>query len=256
MERIKELGRYQKAILLLMLVMVLVFTVLYFLTISREGYEYKNSILVQTQKNGNTVYSGIVQGKQAIFTVSPDKTVVFQCDNKYYGPYTVKEDDTAIPPDHDLAAWMTGIELFCGEDCIFRGGAYQTAAFWILGSSDGSFDNMINIQVNAGLDNTFENPESIGDPIEPSISTILDLVTGPEITHKGTWIIWFCGLFVCIQTAVLILFADELFRLSFKFQIRNAEYVEPTDFAIACRYIAWTLLPVFALAIFILGLQF
>ena len=75
MERIKNLNLYQKSILILMLVMALLFAVLYPMTISKAGYEFKNSVLVPHQENGNTVYSGKLKGEQATFTVTEDKTV-------------------------------------------------------------------------------------------------------------------------------------------------------------------------------------
>ena len=64
-KRIKNLNRYQKCFLLIMLLMSLVFTILYPITISRVGYEYKNSIFVPTQENNNIVYSGKIHGTQA-----------------------------------------------------------------------------------------------------------------------------------------------------------------------------------------------
>ena len=91
MERIKSLGRYQKGVLLFMIAMVLIFTVLYPTTIAREGFAYKNAILIPNSENGSTVYSGKIQGKQAEFTVCEDKTVYFQYDDKTYGPYTRRE---------------------------------------------------------------------------------------------------------------------------------------------------------------------
>ena len=97
MDRIKALNLYQKCILILMLVMTVAFAVLYPMTISRVGYEYKNAILVPSHENGNTVYSGKLNGKQACFTVTEDKTVLFQYGDKSYGPYTAKKDSTAVP---------------------------------------------------------------------------------------------------------------------------------------------------------------
>ena len=95
-KRIKNLNRYQKCFLLIMLLMSLVFTILYPITISRVGYEYKNSIFVPIQENNNIIYSGKIHGTQAHFTVSEDKTLVFQYGDKTYGPYTLKEDSGAI----------------------------------------------------------------------------------------------------------------------------------------------------------------
>lgn len=80
MERVKGLGRYQKGVLLFMVIMVLVFTILYPVTISREGFAYKNAILVPNHEDGRTVYSGKIQGRQAGFTVLAYKTVYVQYD--------------------------------------------------------------------------------------------------------------------------------------------------------------------------------
>ena len=90
MERIKSLNRYQKGVLIFMLTLALVFAVVYPMTISQVGFEYKGAILVPSQENGSTLYSGKIQGQQAHFTVSEDKTVIFQHGDKIYGPYIEK----------------------------------------------------------------------------------------------------------------------------------------------------------------------
>lgn len=132
MERIKNLNLYQKSILILMLVMALLFAVLYPMTILKVGYEYKNSVLVPHQENGNTVYSGKLKGEQATFTVTEDKTVILQRGDKTYGPYTAKEDPTAVPKDSQMAERMTGVELRSGDEIIFRGGVYDIGDFYWL----------------------------------------------------------------------------------------------------------------------------
>ncbi len=101
--------------------------------------------------------------------------MVFQYGDQTYGPYTVREDPTAIPEGNVL------------------------------------------------------------DPMEPS--DILNPIAGPELTHKGDWFFWFGGMVICIANAILVLFADELFRWNLAFQIRNPEQAEPSDWAIASRRI-------------------
>lgn len=54
MKRLKSLNRYQKCVLLLTAVMMLVFTVLYFVTTSRLGVRYMDAILTPSQNNGST----------------------------------------------------------------------------------------------------------------------------------------------------------------------------------------------------------
>lgn len=254
MERFRQLGRYQKILLLLMAVMILVFTIVYPLVTARVGFLYEDAILVPSEEDGCTVYSGKIRGTAAAFTVSADKTVIFQYGNTVYGPYTVKEDPTAIPKDSDLQSQMTGIELRCGGEIIFRGGVVKSGDWRMLYNEDGSFETL---RITATMsDGTVvdENGNRI-DPMEPSVATILDLTDGPALTHKGTWLGWFGGVLICIIAALTMLFADELFHWNASFLVRNAEEAEPSDWQIAGRYITWTALPVMAAVIFILGLK-
>lgn len=244
MDRIKELGRYQKILLLLMAVMILAFTVIYPIVTARSGFLYEGTILVPSEEDGCTVYSEKIYGTAATFTVSADKTVIFQYGNTVYGPYTVKEDPTAIPKDSDLQTQMTGIELRCGGEIVFRGGVVNSGDWRMLYNEDGSFDLLRSITATMS-DGT----------MEPSVSTILDLTDGPALTHKGTWLGWFGGVLICVIAALTMLFADELFRWNASFLVRNAEEAEPSDWEIAGRYITWTVLPVMAAVIFILGLK-
>ena len=241
--RVKVLGRYQKILLILMAVMILAFTVIYPIVTARSGFLYEGTILVPSEEDGGTVYSGKIYGTAATFTVSANKTVIFQYGNTVYGPYTVKEDPSAIPKDSDLQAQMTGIELRCGGEIVFRGGVVNSGDWRMLYNEDGSFDLLRSITATMS-DGT----------MEPSVSTILDLTDGPALTHKGTWLGWFGGVLICVITALTMLFADELFRWNASFLVRNAEEAEPSDWEIAGRYITWTALPVMAAVIFILGL--
>lgn len=251
MDRVKNLGRYQKVILILMILMVTVFAIVYSVTVSREGFAYMDAILVPSQDNGNTVYSGKIHGQPAVFTVSADKAVTFQYGNKVYGPYTVKEDAAAVPPGRE---YMKGIEVYCGEKILFRGGAYKSGDFWLLIHEDES-DPHLDFHATFADGITRDENGNIVDPMEPSIQTVLEVMSGPEMTHKGQWLIWSFGVFLCLVTTVFIFFAEEMFYLGLSFRIRNAEYAEPSDWEIAGRYMAWTLLPVLALVLFILGLQ-
>lgn len=251
-KRIKNLNRYQKCFLLIMLLMSLVFTILYPITISRVGYEYKNSILVPTQENNNIIYSGKIHGTQAHFTVSEYKTLVFQYGDKTYGPYTLKEDLGAIPQNDDMSEYMTGVELRCGENILFRGGVLQTADSYWLYNEDGNdyeFSYMAEDETERDADG------NIIDPDEPSTGNILELMNDPVLTHKGNWTAWLCALIISIFNAFSILYADEIFRWNLAFQIRDTDGAEPSDWEIAGRYVSWIILILVALIIYIMGLN-
>lgn len=257
MERIKGLDRYQKGILLLLIAMIVVFGVVYSVVSSRVGYLYNDVILVPSEENGNTIYSGAIKGQECFFTVTPEKTVTFHYGEKIYGPYTAKEDPTAIPEDDISSELMTGIEVKDGEDVIFRGGVLEMGgsdSYWMLVNEDGSNTSFAFTAVMS--DGTVVDGDGNAvDPMEPSVSDILHLMDGPELTKKGQWLAWFLGIFVSASTAVSILFADELFRWNLRFQIRNVERAEPSDWEIAGRYIGWTGLTIMALVLYVMGLQ-
>jgi len=255
MERIKSLNNYQKGLLIFMTAMALIFAVIYPKTISRVGYRYNDAILVPTEVNGYTVYSGKIKGEQAQFVVSNDNTVVFNYGDKAYGPYSVKEDITAIPKDSEMSESMSGIEVREGDNILFRGGVMDFGDYYWLFNEDGTLDNMVGFSYVTG--DGIERDEN-GNPIDkmkPSALTIYELVNNPELTHKGEGFAWFGAVFICILNALFILFADELFRWNLAFQIRNAEHAEPSDWEIAGRYLGWTAMIIVALVLFIMGLR-
>lgn len=251
--RIRALGKYQKAVLAAAVLLVLVFSVLYPVTMGREGYLYRGALLTPGQEEGGTVYTGTVNGVQARFTVTPDKAVTFQYGEAAYGPYTAAEDPSAVPENAGMAG-LTGVEVRKGEEVIFRGGVVQQGDTLWLYHENGDLENGgITITTSAGV--TLDEDGNMVDPNEPSLSTILELMDGPVLTHKGDWLPYLLGVFLCAVTAVTILFADELFRFQLSFRILQAEDAEPTDWELFGRYVAWMALPVAALVIFLLGLQ-
>lgn len=166
MERLKALNRYQKAVLIIVIAMVLIFTVLYPLTISRMGFSYQDAILIPSQQGNSTVYTGKIQGQEASFTVSTDKTVQFQYGDKTYGPYTAQKDPSAIPKDHDLSDHMTGVALYCGDELLFRGGVLKQEDYLLLFQEDGSvYDIGISVTTNASV--VMDADGNIIDPMEP-----------------------------------------------------------------------------------------
>lgn len=244
MERIRNLNRYPKVLLLALVVMAVVFASVYAVVISREGFLYHDQILIPGTEGGNTVYTATVRGEEWCFTVTPEKTVTFRCGDKHYGPYTAKEDPTAIPADNEMAAAMTGVEIREGDRILFRGGIFDREPYWLIVSEDGSY----------GVNTSTNGMNTDHDPMEPSVIAILHLMNGPKLSHKGHGIVYAVGLFISLIAAVYILFADELFRLHFIFRARDPDLIEPSDWELTARPIAWTILVVMALIAYLMGL--
>lgn len=254
MDRIKNLDRFQKSVLLAMAAMLLGFSVLYPVTLGRVGFDYHDAILVPRAENGRTVYAGKIDGEPAQFTVSAEKAVVFQWGGTTYGPYTAKEDPTAVPQGDDRSGGMTGVELRCGETVVFRGGVAKSGQSFLLFNEDGTWEGF-QLSYSTGDGTLWDENGSPIDPMEPSPQTVLALMAGPELTHRGNVPGWFLGALICVLNALSILFADELFRFALALRARNIDRAEPSDFELAGRYVSWAALTVLAFVLFVLGLR-
>ena len=251
MERFKNLSRYPKSILIITLIMALLFTVLYIITTSRIGFNYQDSILVPNEENGVISYSGTIKGQNAVITVPTDNSVIFKIGEKTYGPYIAKKDPSAVPKD---ITGLTGVEIRCEEEIFFRGGVTYSGDYFMLYNEDGELHGFT-ITAVMGDGTTVDSEGNVIDPLAPSASTILRLLNNPELTHKGSWLFWLIGVFVCGVTFVTILFADELFQWHLSFRVRDAYQAEPSDWELFGRHISWAAYPILALVIFIMGLK-
>lgn len=249
MNRFRELERFPKILLIALLLMTVIFGAVYGITASRVGYLHNDEIFVPRQSEGALVYEGKVDGLDSSIVVALD-TVIVNWGSKTYGPYTLREDPTAVPDGHPQ---MTGIEILDGNKSYFRGGVTDEATdFWLIGA-DGEQLFTMTYTLSDGTEMDMN-----GNPIDhmkPTPRQIISLLRGPELTHKGHWEIWFMGLVIALITAVSILFADELFYLSICFRVENAETAEPSDWYIATRSLGWLFLTIMTGVIFLMGLQ-
>ena len=71
---------------------------------------------------------------------------------------------------------------------------------------------------------------------------------------EGGWYLFGLGVFICAVNAVTDLFADELFRWNLRFQIRDPEDAEPSEWVLFSRWLGSIILTALALALFIIGL--
>ena len=250
MERIHDLNRYQKGLLIALIVMALVFGVVYHVVTSRVGYLYGNTILVPSEQGGDRLYSGTIDCRACTFTVAADGTITLRHGDRVYGPYTVKEDPTAKPEDEE---YMTGVEILDNGEVFFRGGYWPSTDGLVLFNEEGGI--MVDIYAYASDGTTYDADGNIVDPMEPTAVDILELVNGPALTSKGHWQAWFGAVFCSLLIGASILYSDELFYLSLSFRIQNPEHAEPSDWDMASRYISWTGLTIMTLVLYIIGLR-
>lgn len=253
MERFKTLTAYQKGLLIALCAILVVFGVLYAVTTSRVGYRYRDAILVPDTQGEITIYSGKISGKSAVFTVnSALGQVAFSHGDKTYGPYTAREDSTAIPSEYaDTGA--TGVELRVGERVLFRGCAWKSGDDLTCIGEEGYPLGLIFSYTTNGIE--YDNQGNVVDPMEPRVYAILELLSGPRLEHRGAWIAWLLALVIAGFILLSMLRADDIFRWRLSFRINNPWNTEPSDWELLQRNLGWTAGTVAVLILCIFGLQ-
>lgn len=256
MKTFRELDVYPRILLIVLLVMLLVFSVAYPLTISRVGFQYRGAILVPEVQENQTVYSGTADGQKTVFTVASDGTITCQAGDKTFGPYTFREDPAAVPSNAGAGAQARGVELYKGEKLLFRGGVEdRDGQRWAYDRNGNR--NIISIHISSTRPNEV-SLDANGNPVdamEPSVEELLYLATGPEMEHIGSWSGWLEGAFVCALVAATIFFADDMFYLRMSMRVRDAESAEPSNWELLSRKTGWTVGLLLAFLLFWNGIQ-
>ena len=110
-EKIKELNRFQKVILILLALLTAIYAVAYTVATTRTGLVYRDEILRPLADGSG--WSGKVDGEQVTISVA-DSSMCCTVSGKTYGPYTMVKDDSALP-DSVIMGDMEGIEIRCGD---------------------------------------------------------------------------------------------------------------------------------------------
>lgn len=170
----------------------------------------------RTPRGEITIYSGKISGKPAVFTVnSALGQVAFSHGDKTYGPYTAREDSSAIPPEY-VHTGATGVELRVGEQVLFRGCAWKSGDDLTCIGEEGYPLGLIFSYTTNGIE--YDNQGNVVDPMEPRVYAILELLSGPRLEHRGAWIGWLWALIIVGFILLSMLRADDTFRWRLSFE--------------------------------------
>lgn len=239
----------QRILLLLQVFLFVLFLILY-ATIGRQQVIRYQDVLFRRHTAGDaTSYSGKLNGKRAVFTVSPGPVVEYRWGDTLYGPYTITEDPTAVPDERNIPEYiastqfLTGVEVREGSDVLFRGALVTSSSLFLMISEDGTSYSPVSVVVGSNI------------KTEPSVRSILRIAFAPDPIQRGHWEFFLLGAFICVLNAAFILFADELFRFHLQFRVKYPEDAEPSDWELFSRWVGWVVLTITALVFFIMGLN-
>ncbi len=249
MERIKNLSKTQKVLMVIIAVMIVAFSIIYPVIMSIKGIEFRRDFLTKKEGQGDVTYT---DGYTSI-TVYDDQRIEFKCYHRFtgdgykdiiYGPYSWTEDPSAIPVGTENGMLSSddyiGVKIMEGDKVFFRG-AVSKAGYMVY-NADGTMANDFDVV----LGDYYANP--------PDIYEIVKFINGPQATNRGNIILYILGIIICIIAVVSMLFPDELFRLAMWPRVRNLYDVEPSDWELTARVIGWYVFTIGAFVVFVVGL--
>ena len=216
----------------------------------RMGLEYDGGLLYPRTEGDVTWYEGRVDGEDAAFSVTPGGTVEYRWGEYVYGPYQVVEDPSALPEGFS----GTGVEIRQGDQVLFRGCHQSGRLFdedgelvWDTGSYAFTNDAILDLETGREV--------SRQEYHEPSLSSVVRVALGPELTRRGSVGLYLAVTFLALLNIVQILFPEALFKLSLLGHIRSADIddAEPSSFYIAMEHIEWVVLAGVCLVVYLMA---
>ena len=225
----------QKAVLISVAAMAVVFAILTFVFHRLEGVKFEEGFLrvsAQADDPAATVYAGKVQGERVKITVTdcPDEQrteVVVQVGDRVRDECAV---ETGLPPiQAEQLGPVEHIRITKNNRLLFEGG-YDLEGNWAPFS---------------GLEATFRTSgENDWDSYKTSAGTILAFARGPERTARGSWMLYFTMLLFSGLLALDAAYPLALFRWQHMCDVKDPE---PSDFYLGMQRAGWCIYPILLL---------
>lgn len=249
MERIKNLSKTQKVLMVIIAVMIVAFSIMYPVIMSIKGVEFRGDFLTRKEGQGNVTYT---DGYTSI-TVYDDQRIECVCYHRLtedgyeditYGPYSWTEDPSAIPAETGDGSLSSddyiGVKIMEGDKPYFRGAVAKNG--YMIYNAGGTAES--SVVVTLGTDRAYP----------PEIADIVSFIVGPQLTNRGNILFYIFGIVICIIAVLNLLFPDELFKFAMWPRVRNLSDVESSDWELAARVIGWYVLTIGAFVVFVMGL--
>lgn len=172
MERIKNLSKMQKVLMIIIVVMIIAFSIIYPIIMAIKGIEFRGDFLTKKEGPGNVTYTD----EYTSITVYDDQRIEFKCYHRFtgdeyrditYGPYSWMEDPSVIPAGTEDGMLSSddyiGVKIMEGDKVFFRGAVSKDGycgftdskpVLLIVGGSSGSV--IINNAIRENLDKLLE----------------------------------------------------------------------------------------------------
>ena len=248
----KNRSKFQKTVLLVLAAMLIFFSVQLAIRSAHKGVEFEDALLDVAEEANKTLYFGTVHGEYVEIVVSRDgttTTVTYRIGARSEDVYTVETGLSAVKTSFNR--YLPGVRISRGTEIVFEGG-------WDADYADDFFIGGMLYDLNGeptALPLLELHDTVAGDywyNWQPSLSSVLNFVRGPELTAYGDIRLFAMAVVLLGMAAVLTAFPTELFHLKYRWDVKDPE---PTDFYYGMTYLAAVLFACFALGAFIIALR-
>ena len=237
----EERSKLQKAVLISMAAMVVLFGVLMVAARFQKGVEFEGGLLRRTETEESVIYNGKVRGEQVEITVAPSGSgnlteVDFRIGNRIQDDCTL---ETGLPPiQAEQLGPVEHIRITRNGQLLFEGG-------YTAEHDMGWYDLEGNWAPFSGLEATFRTSgENYWDSYKTSAGTILAFARGPERTARGSWMLYFTMLLFSGLLALDAAYPLALFRWQHMCDVKDPE---PSDFYLEMQRAGWCIYPILLL---------
>lgn len=237
----EERSKLQKAVLISMAAMVVLFGVLMVAARFQKGVEFEGGLLRRTETEESVIYNGKVRGEQVEITVraagSGNLTEVdFRIGNRIQDDCTL---ETGLPPiQAEQLGPVEHIRITRNGQLLFEGG-------YTAEHDMGWYDLEGNWAPFSSLEATFRTSgENYWDSYKTSAGTILAFARGPERTARGSWMLYFTMLLFSGLLALDAAYPLALFRCQHMCDVKDPE---PSDFYLGMQRAGWCIYPILLL---------
>ena len=229
----------QKAVLISVAAMAVAFAILTFAFHRMKGAEFEGGLLrvsAQADDPVAAVYAGKVQGERVKITVGAA--------GEHLTEVTVRVGEYV----HDVCTLETGLPPIQTEEMgpiehlrITRNGQLIFEGGYTAEHEMGWYDLEGNWAPFSGLETVFKtNGENDWDSYKTSAGTILAFARGPELTSRGSWLLYFAMLLLSGLLALDAAYPLALFRWQHMCDVKDPE---PSDFYLEMQRAGWCIYP-------------
>lgn len=201
----------------------LVFFIIYLFYCNRVVIRFGNDIL-EAEKGESAIYfSGEIEGAKANLTLFEEGALLYTLDGADYGPFTLVDDPTAVPPGNELvpASYYNGIEIRDKGNAVFRGGYCNYGTGILLADEGGTL---------------YGGPSNPG---EPDFQLIFHFLRNGRIASQANWIFFIIGTSFIALTLLTGFFKEPFFRAHMPLSKSEKELKEQEKPPLMRRILSW-----------------